>query len=358
MMYDVVVIGAGPAGASAVLELVRLTNMRILILDKSVLPRDKPCGGAMPSSVEGLLNLNLSNVIENRPKKIKLYHNYEDEVIRENIDAPLLVERQKFDRFILEEAQKIASKMLDIWDGCILDSFIQNEKDIDVYIRGKMIIKTRYLIGADGALSRVASLSGLMQKRKFAPSLDAEIVVKSNYYAAYKDMMVMNYFCLPHGYGWIFPKGHNRLSCGVGTWGKPINLQKQLKDFIHQSLDQKEIEEMVVTGHPIPIYQGSKDIATKRVLLVGDAAGLVDPVTGEGIRFAIQSGKIAARCLHDIDQSVGEIKDTVSTLYQKNIDETIGEVLKEKLRFISLAFRHHPKIFYQVFVKDELFVPE
>ena len=358
MMYDVVVVGAGPAGASTVLELVRTSNMRILIIDKSVLPRQKPCGGAMPSSVEGLLNLNLSHVIENRTKKIKLYHNYEDEMIKENRDAPLLVNRQKFDRFILEEAEKISSGMLDIWDNCMLDMFIQNETDIDVYIRGKQCIKTRYLIGADGALGRVASQAGLMKKRKFAPSLDAEIVVEEKYYALCKDTMVMNYFCLPHGYGWIFPKGQNRFSCGVATWGKPVNLQKELEDFIVQSLDQKEIEEIVVKGHPIPIYQGNKEISNQSVLLVGDAAGLVDPVTGEGIRFAIQSGKIAAMCIVETEQKFGTADDSVSRLYQKKIDETIGKVLKEKLRFVSLAFKHHPKMFYQAFAKNMVYTTE
>ena len=358
MMYDVVVVGTGPAGSSAVLELVRTSNMRILIIDKSRLPRQKPCGGAMPSSVEGLLNLNLSNVIENRTKKIKLYHNYEDEANKENIDTLLLVNRQKFDRFILEEADKISSGMLDIWDNCMLDTYIQNEKDIDVYIHGKQCIKTRYLIGADGALGRVASQAGLMKKRKFAPSLDAEIVVEEKYYALCRDTMVMNYFCLPHGYGWIFPKGQNSLSCGVATWGKPVNLQKELEAFINQSIDKNKIENIVVKGYPIPIYQGCKEISNQSVLLVGDAAGLVDPVTGEGIRFAIQSGQIAARCIVEIEQKSGMADDSVSSMYQKKIDETIGKVLKEKLRFVSLAFKHHPQMFYQVFAKNMVYTTE
>ena len=357
-MYDVVVVGAGPAGASAVLELVRTSNMRILIIDKSPLPRKKPCGGAMPSSVESLLSLDLSNVIGNRTNKIKLYHNYEDEIMKENIDAPLLVDRQKFDRFILEEADKISSGMLDIWDNCMLDVYIQNKKDINVYIRGKKCIKTRYLIGADGALGKVASQSGLMKKRKFAPSLDAEIVVKPEYYMLCKDMLVMNYFCLPHGYGWIFPKGKNVLSCGVGTWGKPVNLQQELDAFINQSLDKNKIEKVIVKGHPIPIYQGCKEISNQSVLLVGDAAGLVDPVTGEGIRFAIKSGKIAAGCIAEIEQKFGTADDSLSNMYQKKIDETIGKVLKEKLRFVSLAFKHHPKMFYQVFAKNEIYSTE
>lgn len=354
MQYDVIIVGTGPAGTSAALEFARKSDLHILIIDKETLPREKPCGGAMPSSVEILLDLDLAPVIKNRIQQLKLYHNYEDEVGSQtlNDNAPILVNRAEFDMFMLNQACGAGKEKIKVLDGVSVLSVSEKEDKIYVFLSDKTEVKTKYLIAADGALGKIASMAGLMKKRKFAQSYDAEIVTENTYYNNHKDTMLMNYFCLPHGYGWIFPKEKNIFSSGVGTWGKSINIKRELDDFINRSFPRNVIKSINVKGYPIPIYNGGKQISTNRVLLTGDAAALVDPVSGEGIRFALHSGKIAAsviiKSLEDDMELSGMI---VSEEYQKEVNEKIGKELKFKLSFASLAFHSSPQMFYKAFVK-------
>ena len=162
----------------------------------------------------------------------------------------------------------------------------------------------------------------------------------------------MNYYCVPNGYGWVFPKEKNRFSCGIGTWGKALDLKKKLEEFIEKSFPENSIEKIEISGYPIPIYQGKQKIATKRILLTGDAASLAAPVSGEGIRFALYSGKIAASVImEEFIQNKSMCTSSLSQRYQKIISEKIGEKLNYNLSFVALAFYNNPKMFYQTFLK-------
>ena len=354
MQYDVVIVGAGPAGAGAALEFAG-SDLRVLVIEKESLPREKPCGGAMPPSVEKLLSIDISKVVKNRTRVQKLYQHYENEVVKKVSfeKAPLLVNRSEFDNFLLEQARAARPGNLEIMDKCRVVSVDESRDKVSVMTENGEAVEAKYLIAADGAMGKIASSIGLMRKRRFAPSLDAEITTSVKYYDKHCETMVMNYFCVPQGYGWIFPKEKNRFSCGVLTWGKVFNLKTELDDFIARSFPKESIESIEVSGYPIPIYQGSQQISTQRILLAGDAAALVDPVSGEGIRFALHSGKIAAAvitdalCNKDAESSNGSLSDN----YQEVINEEIGKELKTRLTFASLAFHNNPDMFYNVFVK-------
>ena len=353
MQYDVIIVGTGPAGASAALEFAR-TDVRVLVIEKESLPREKPCGGAMPSSVEKLLGIDISKVVKNRTNLLRMYNNYKDEVVSKTsgVGAPILINRSEFDMFLLNKAVETGVDNIEVWDKCKVVSINEMSDKVFVVLEDGKRIQAKYLIAADGALGKIASEIGLMKKRKFAQSFDAEIITTNDYYDNHKNIMLMNYFCLPHGYGWIFPKEKNRFSCGVVIWETPINLKSELNDFIKKSFPEGVIESIKITGYPIPVYTGTQQISTTNILLTGDAAALVDPVSGEGIRFALHSGKIAASVI--IKSLQGDIASsgmTVSEAYEKEVNEKIGKELKFKLSFVSLAFHSNSQMFYKTFVK-------
>ena len=357
MEYDVIIVGTGPAGTSAALELARL-DMNVLVIEKESLPRNKPCGGAMRSSVEEILDLDISPVVKKRVDIIQTYHNYENNVKcnTDHKDALIMVNRSEFDMYLLEQAKKIGEGNIEVLEKCSVVSVKETTDEVSIVLDNGKELEAKYLIGADGALGKVASMTGLMKNRKFAPTLDAEIITSDHYYANHEDTMVLNFFCLSHGYGWIFPKEKNKFSCGVGTWGKPLNLKKELDDFLTRSFPENTIEKIKVSGYPIPIYTGKQKIATDRVLLTGDAAALVDPVTGEGIRFALHSGKIAASIIvKTLSKDKGSSIDSVSEEYQRVIHNEIGQELKFKLSFVSLAFHNSPELYYKKFIKNTIY---
>jgi flavin-dependent dehydrogenase len=152
-----------------------------------------------------------------------------------------------------------------------------------------------YLIAADGANSVVARSVGLRRKKVMAGAIEVETVVPANVFARFADNPVFIFGEVGTGYLWIFPKsGH--LSVGIGALHpKPGELQATLDRVMTRY--GISIKGQPQKGHPLPVYTRREPISTSRTLLVGDAAGLVDPFTGEGIRFAIQSGRLAAEAI-------------------------------------------------------------
>ncbi len=236
MKYDVIIIGAGPAGTNAALEFAKKSDLHVLVVDKESLPREKPCGGAMPSSVEKLLNIDISPVVKKRTNIIQTYHNYENNVISrfDHKNALMLVNRSEFDMYLLEQAKKIGEGNIEVLEKCSVISVNEMPDEVRIVLDNGKEFQAKYLIGADGALGKIASMTGLMKNRKFAPTLDAEIITSDHYYENHSDAMVLNFFCLPHGYGWIFPKEKNKFSCGVGTWLKPLNLKSPSAVPVHR----------------------------------------------------------------------------------------------------------------------------
>lgn len=353
--YDVIIVGSGPAGAGAALEFCQ-TGLEVVILEKSSMPRNKPCGGATPRSTEQFFNFDISPVIANRTPQINYLHNYHDEVTFKipGDKAPLLINRSAFDEFLIKQALREGKGNIVLYENCHAEFDSESDRGVSVTVNGTETIKAQFLIAADGANSRFASSVKLLPKKEFALACEADIITNNTYYQAHSHEMVMNLFCLPLGYGWIFPKQPGRFSCGVGAWGRPLNLRKELDRFLARSIPAQVIQQLKISNHPIPIFQGTERIATKRVFLAGDAAALVNPVSGEGIRFALLSGKLAASAIIKHLQNTSKAtKSSTADEYQQSVNEHIGNDLTNKLKFFSLAFQAAPDYFYKTFVKNK-----
>jgi len=165
---------------------------------------------------------------------------------------------------------------------------------------------------------------------------------------------------LSQGYGWIFPK-KDYLSCGVGAWQgqRSPGLPKIMDDFLNNSFPPGSISTVKRLVHPIPAYAGHREIATQRVCLVGDAANLVDPIMGEGIRYALQSGMLAADGIislvtgepaSDIQPEDVTWENGACRVYQALIHRGFGQDLDILYRFALPIFLDAPEFFFRKFI--------
>jgi geranylgeranyl reductase family protein len=288
-IYDVIVVGSGPAGSTAAFHLGE-AGLKVLVIEKENLPRYKTCGGGLstrflreyfPFPFEPVLSSDVS----------ALSYDMGDF----SVTIPVkpgeigMVMRSDLDRYILSHARA------DVKQGDSVKHVQEEQEMVLVTTRSGKTYRSTYLIGADGANSIVAHELGLRKRRELAAAIEVEAQVAPQILQNFQGRPVFIFGEIPYGYLWIFPK-QDHLSVGIAAMhperGK---LQSRLKDVMKRYGIQ--IDNAPLHGHPIPVYTGRQPISTRRVLLVGDAAGLADPLSGEGIRYAIKSGRLASQAI-------------------------------------------------------------
>ena len=216
----------------------------------------------------------------------------------------LMVSRDRFDAHFIEDALETGHGNVQLFEGVDVRHVEETETGVIVHTGNKQEpFYGKYLIAADGVLSPTARSLGLNHPHSIGFAVDAEIHVTADVYEAEKNRATFNLFCVPSGYGWIFPK-NGYLSCGVGSWRGKTNLMQHMQSFLAESFPDGSILSIKQYGHGVPVFPGYRQIATRRVCLVGDAAHLVDPIVGEGIQYAIKSGAIAAQVIQNLLQNL------------------------------------------------------
>lgn len=291
-MFDVAIVGSGPAGGSAALVLAQ-RGLKVALLERERLPRYKTCGGGLVARASTLLPPAIAVAIERRYERAELHlldaglHYYATR------DAPIITMTMR-DRFDLAVASVAAAAGADLRAPCAVIGVTPNPGGVRLDTASGPL-EAAFVLAADGAASATARRAGWGDGRHLIPALEYEIQVDDQTFERFARSPRFDVGIVPYGYAWVFPKAAH-LSVGALTTRRgPMNLHRQLEAYLRViRLTPRAVQRH---GFVIPVRPRSGPLARGRVLLVGDAAGLADPVTAEGISFAVRSGRLAAEAI-------------------------------------------------------------
>ena len=284
---DVLIVGAGPAGASAALELERL-GVGYLLLDRAAFPREKPCAGILPPKMTDITGPIPESVLDRRIRGYML-HTASGASFKSPFPRPgYAVDRAMFDDWLVSR----------------LRTRPRRETFLDAAEEGGLLhvhtaefeLGCRVLIGADGANSRVRAIARIPPGR-MAVACQASIPMSGPGIHEMTGDWFHVLYLVPGGYGWVAPHSE-KLLIGIGSLIPRYAGRKALEKFlstpqVRALTGGSEIDQ--VRAHRIPMSGPPKRVGHGRMILAGDAGGFVFPGTGEGIRFAMASGTCAAQ---------------------------------------------------------------
>jgi len=323
LMLDVLIIGGGPAGSSLAWAL-RKSGMDIAIMDKEEFPRQKVCAGWVTPAVMQELNIDLNDYADGRVLQpisgFRISQLGQKQVQSHYSGDPVSygIRRIEFDDYLLQRSK---AKLM-------TGRAFKHMERIDNGWRVNDDINAKLVVGAGGHFCPVARAIGSKGVSEVAVAAqEVEFEMTSQQAAACTiDAEVPELFFTPDlkGYGWIFRKG-DFLNIGLGREDKH-KLSSHVQDFVQYLKQQDKIPQDLAekfNGHAYLLYPHAiRDIVIDNVMLIGDAAGLAYPQSGEGIRPAVESALLAARVIED---SRGEYTAAKLQNYHKLIEQRFGE---------------------------------
>ncbi len=307
--YDVIIVGAGPAGTTCALAL-KHAGLRVAVLDKATFPRDKICGDAIPGSVVKALKAidpkyaaaleAFSEKVTIRSTRVVAPNNRYFDIHWKNIayNSP----RLDFDNFLFELAQQ--ETKADFYQETALRSVAIDPDKVVISCENGQEFQSAIVVGCGGAHSILAKQLAHIQvdRQHHMGAVRAYYKQVSGIRDELTEIYLLKTY-LP-GYLWVFPLPHGRVNVGFGMLSQTIserkvNLGNALKDIIatHPLLKErfsKAVLEGPIKGFGLPTGSRKLKVSGERFLLCGDAASLIDPISGDGIGNAMWSGKIAA----------------------------------------------------------------
>jgi geranylgeranyl reductase family protein len=304
-LYDVVVVGAGPAGSTCAARLAA-AGLHVALVDREAPPRYKTCGGGLVWKARRRLPAGFeqaaSRVVERECRVAELYLHDAGLSFRVERDQPVvsMTMRAELDRWFAEEAVARGAKLLApcrVLGGRVLGGRVLGGARGDAGLEiatDQGPLRTRFAVAADGVGSRLARSLGWPPLGRVAAALESEITVAQAALERFATAR-FDFGVVEAGYAWVFPKRrHLSIGC-LTTRREPVPLRARLEEYLRRlSLEPLERQDH---GYAIPLAPRRGQPMRQGVLLVGDAAGLADPLTGEGISWALWSGELAARAI-------------------------------------------------------------
>ncbi|NES84086.1 MAG: geranylgeranyl reductase family protein [Moorea sp. SIO2B7] len=340
-MFNCIIIGAGPAGATAAYHLAKGGNS-VLLLEKATLPRYKACGGGVSPVIAEWFDFDFTPVIDNTITKVQFTWKIGDPVTAElsMVEPMWMVKRDAFDHFLVQQAIKQGAEVKDNTEVTAIE-LTGNSWQVTTT---NGTFAAPYIIAADGVKGPMAKWLGFKPRQEF---IGGTLEIKTPVSAENQNVAYFDFGSLKNGYIWNFPKADGYTISGAiikGGKGKPEELKKQLTKYATESgLDLANSE---YASYALSLWTKDQILHTNQAILAGEAAGILDPLTGEGIRPSIFTGLKASEA---IDQALkGDAKALEG--YTQVVSEEWGADMVLAQRLAGL-FYQFPKIAYKVGVK-------
>jgi geranylgeranyl reductase family protein len=335
--YDVIIAGAGPAGSVLAYELAK-TGIKVLVLEKYKMPRYKCCAGGITYKTSRVLPIKIDDFAEDVITKVDVFSNGSGSYSgKSDRDLVYTISRDKFDNALADLAIVSGATLI---QGKAVEKLSVTNGTIEI-ATARDVFHARYIVGADGANSVVSRQIGFNNRIEYITGINAEIALDSRNAEHWKGRILVDVTRVRGGYAWIFPKA-GFVSAGIASVkAEAGNLRGLFNEFLAANgLGESQV--LRRRGARIPLCKGNPVVASGNMALVGDAAGFADPLSGEGIYYAVLSAQLLSKTIKGCMLNGSSGLDGYQQLVIKNImpEIRIARVLQKIfIRFPHIAVR-------------------
>ncbi|MFJ8582990.1 geranylgeranyl reductase family protein [Micromonospora sp. NPDC093277] len=330
IIWDLVVVGAGPAGLSAAHAAAR-AGVRTLVVERATHPRYKTCGG-------GLIGASLAEVadridvpVHDRVDRVTFTRDGRRGFTRRHAEPLVsMIRREEFDHRLRSAAVAAAAE---VREGVAVRAVEQDPDEVRLRLADGDTVRARAVIGADGSSGVTARHVGVAH-RQVDLGLELELPVPPAEQERWRGRLLLDWGPVPGSYAWVFPKG-DRLTVGViSARGDGERTRAYLRDFVAR-LGLSELTPEHDSGHLTRCRTEDSPLRRGRVLVAGDAAGLLEPWSREGISFALRSGRLAGEAIAGGDPEA----------YEREVNRRLVPEMRAGHRLLEV-FERRPDVFH------------
>jgi geranylgeranyl reductase family protein len=335
VIWDVAVVGAGPAGCTAAWA-AATAGRRVVLLEKATLPRYKTCGGGIVGASAAALPPGVTLPLKDQVRAVEFTMNGRLRRVRRTA-GPLfgLVDRDEFDAALAAAASRAGATVV----RATVQGVEEDASTVRLRLSDGGEVQARAVVGADGSASRVGAYTGV-RLSEVDLGLEDEIPVPSDVADRWRGRVLLDWGPLPGSYAWVFPKGDSLTVGVISTRGEGDATRRYLRDFVAR-LGLQGFPPSMSSGHLTRCREEGSPLSRGRVLVAGDAAGLLEPWTREGISYALRSGRLAGQAAARLAAGVA----TATTEYESEVEATLGREMRIG-RQLRQAFQRRPLVFH------------